>query len=113
MNFSSYCIDNNNTLINKLLNLHLNEDAERLALINSTIESSQKFILPCPDQLNINVNYDSLSLMKMPYPVMAFEYTLIPRTEEQREYDKKHPETVSSNKMILAFDCSKDIWPIN
>lgn len=39
--------------------------------------------------------------------------TLIPRTEEQREYDKKHPETVTSNKMILAFDCSKDIWPIN
>lgn len=113
MNFSSHCIDNNNILINKLLKLHLNEDAEKLAHINGSIESSQKFILPCPDQLNINVNYDSLSLMKMPYPVMAFEYTLIPRTEKDIEYDKKNPETVSSDKMILAFDCSKDIWPIN
>lgn len=113
MNFSSHCIDHNNELINKLLKLHLNEDAEKVALVNMSIESAHKFIFPSPDQLNINITYDTLSLMKMPYPVMALEYTLPTLTKQDIKEEKESPETLSTNKMILAFDCSKDIWPVN
>lgn len=97
MNFSTEAIaDIRKEFKNRNAKLYIAYDG-----ILKYLQESKKFIVPCPSTLKIDVTKSSIPYIKMPYPIMAFEY------EPSEDPEVIDVDNMSSKRILLAFDTSK------
>jgi hypothetical protein len=91
--------------------MRFNYDASSVEAIMSDLMASTKFILPPPNLLNVKVTAPALKLLKLPYPICAFEYTCpMARAEPIQGVNVRTGK--SSKRIALAYDCSKPVGPV-
>jgi len=112
MNYSTECLEHLPLTYHSVKALGLATDANAIKAIMSDLMQASKFLIPPPDKMNVKVTASSLHLLKLPYPICAFEYPCpLARTEPINGLNTVITGK-SSKRIALAYDCSKNIGPV-
>ncbi len=66
------------------------------------LEHSMKFLVPGPTQLNVKATQECLEFVRLPYPVCAFEYSIL--NPETKGLSETLQTASSTNRIALAYD---------
>jgi hypothetical protein len=90
----------------------MHRDAMSLNAVMSDLMTATKFLIPPPDKMNVKVTASSLNLLKLPYPICAFEYSCPSARDEPIKGLKSVITAKSTKRIALAYDCSKNAGPV-
>jgi hypothetical protein len=112
MNYSTECLEHLLLSHHAVEALGFTRDANAIKGIMSDLATSTKFLIPPPDKMNVKVTASSLNLLKLPYPICAFEYYCPSARDEPIEGLNSLITAKSSKRIALAYDCSKNVGPV-
>lgn len=112
MNYSTECLEHLPLSLQTVEALGFTRDAMTIKAIMSDLMTSTKFLIPPPDKMNVKVTASSLNLLKLPYPICAFEYYCPMARAEPINGLKSVITAKSSKRIALAYDCSKNVGPV-
>lgn len=112
MNYSTECLEHMTLFQHTLAKIGMGYDKKVLDAIINDLANSIKFVLPPPNLMNVKVTGPALRLLKLPYPICAFEYSCPLARETPIKGLNAINTTKSSKRIALAYDCSKNVGPV-
>lgn len=112
MNYSTECLEHLLRFQTVLTKMGMTHDVLTLKAITSDLMRATKFILPPPDKMNVKVTKPALKLLRLPYPICAFEFNCPMAKAEGIDGVNTLTTSKSTKRIALAYDCRKDVGPV-